>query len=337
MGATPTTRFPPAGWQNRRVATADPAILTTSTRLRRRAAAAAFFAALTISALKLGAAVLTGSVALVSTLLDSLADLVAVSLTVVAVTVAARPADVEHRYGHGKAEGLSALAQMAFILTSAGAVTAAAVIRLADQQPVRETTVGIGVMVASAVITLAVVAYQHRVVAETGSHAIAADRANFLGDVVVAIGIIGSLVAFEVTSARWLDPLAAIAVAGYLVRNAWRLWQDASDLLLDRELADSDRQRIKSLALAHTEARGVHDLRTRSAGTHCFVELHVELDGDLDLERAHDIVTEIENSIEAAYPGAEVLIHPEPAGIDDERLDHRIRRTRPALSSDEER
>jgi ferrous-iron efflux pump FieF len=293
-------------------------------QLRRRAALAALTVAVTLAVLKLGGALATGSIALVSTLLDSAADVAAVLLTVVAVRISVRPADREHRYGHGKAEGLSSLGQMTFILVSAGAVLAAAANRLVDQQPIHETGFGIAVMGISAALTLGIVLYQRRVVTRTGSYAIAADRTNFTGDLAVAAGIIASLAVTEATDELWIDPAMAVIVAAYLLRNAFRLWQAASNLLLDRELPDTDRDRIQSIALAHPEAHGVHDVRTRSTGVARFVELHVEIEGGLSLERAHDIISEIEQEIMTALPGSEVLIHPEPAGIQDERLDHRI-------------
>jgi len=289
-----------------------------------RAALISLSLAAVLTGLKLAGAIVTGSVALLSTLLDSVADVAAVLLTLVAVAIARRPADHEHRFGHGKAEGLSALGQMAFILLSAGAVLASAVDRMASNRPVRETEVGVAVMAVSAVLTVGVVLYQQRVVRRTGSQAIAAARANFTGDLAVSAGIIATLVLVDATGETWLDPSMAFVVAAYLVRNAWVLWNGAADVLLDRELPDEERERIHQVVLRHPETHGIHDVRTRTTGMTRFVELHLELEGGLTLERAHEVVSEVEAEIAAALPGAEVLIHPEPAGIDDERLDHRI-------------
>jgi len=290
--------------------------------LRRRAAVASVGVALILSAAKLAAWLATGSVAILSSLLDSLVDVAASALTLVAVGHAQRPPDRAHRFGHGKAEPLGALAQAAFILGSAAFLSFEAIARLTDPAPIRASGLGIAVMVGAIVLTLGLVAYQHRVIRRTGSLAIDADSVHYRGDLAITLGVIGTLVVAE--RYPWVDPVVALAIAGYLVRSAWRIGRASLDVLMDRELPADDRRRIEAIVRADGQVRGLHDLRTRSSGTQAFIELHLELDGALSLAVAHRIADDVECALKEAFPGAEVVVHQEPAGLEDDRLDDRI-------------
>ncbi|MEQ8966438.1 MAG: cation diffusion facilitator family transporter [Azospirillaceae bacterium] len=291
-------------------------------RLRRAAALASVAVALTLSAAKLFAWLATGSVTILSSLLDSLVDLAASTLTLLAVTHAQRPPDRSHRYGHGKAEPLGALAQAAFILGSAAFLSFEAIARLAEPAPIAATGIGIAVMVGAIVLTLALVGFQLYVVRTTGSLAIDADSLHYRGDLAIAVGVILTLLVAE--RYPWVDPVVAMAIAAYLLHSAWKIGRSSLDVLMDRELPQGDRARIKAIVLADDRVRGLHDLRTRSSGTQAFIELHLELDGALSLAVAHRIADDVEDALKAAFPGAEVAVHQEPAGLEDERLDDRI-------------
>ena len=296
-----------------------------SIRLRRQAAAASICLAGILVIAKLVAALITDSVAVLSTLLDSLADLAAATITMLCVRQSVRPPSRSFRFGRSKAEPLSALGQAAFIAGSGLFIIIEAVTRLIDPQPLQATEIGIAVMLLSLLLTGTLVIFQRHVVRETASPAIAADSLNYTGDLVTGLSVLVALVLVGQTGWTWLDPLAGLGVALYLLGNAVAIGRQAIDMLLDRELPAEQRQQIRKIVMADEDARGLHDLRTRNAGTRCFIELHLEIDGRLSLEQAHVITDRIEARIMTAFPAAEVLIHQEPAGLKDQRLDDRLR------------
>ncbi|PWC41158.1 cation diffusion facilitator family transporter [Azospirillum sp. TSO22-1] len=293
-------------------------------RLRRWATYASVAMASTLIVAKLAAYLLTESVSILSSLIDSSTDLMASVVTLLGVRHALRPADTAHRFGHGKAEGLAALAQAAFIGGSAAFLLIEAVRRLISPAPVGETAIGVAVMLLSMMLTAALVTFQRYVVRHTGSVAIGADRLHYAGDLLMNAAVITALLLNRWTGVGAVDPLFGIGIAGFLVYGALGIARDALAVLMDRELPEDERARIADLVRSHEPVRGMHDLRTRSSGTGVFIELHLELDPHLDLVRAHDITDAVERTLRAAFANAEVLIHQEPAGLNDERLDNRI-------------
>ncbi len=293
-------------------------------RLRRWATYASVTMASMLIVAKLGAYLLTESVSILSSLIDSSTDLMASVVTLLGVRHALRPADRAHRYGHGKAEALAALAQAAFIGGSAAFLVIEAVRRLIVPAPVAETGAGVAVMLLSMAMTAALVTFQRYVVRHTGSIAIGADRLHYAGDLLMNAAVITALLLTRWTGVGAVDPLFGIGIAAFLLYGARGIAREALAVLMDRELPQEDRDRITALVLAHGEARGLHDLRTRSSGTGVFIELHLELDPHLNLVRAHDITDAIERELRDAFVNSEVMIHQEPAGLNDERLDNRI-------------
>ncbi len=302
--------------------------LSRADRLRRRATYASVAVGAVLAVAKLAAWLVTGSVTILSSLLDSFVDVAASAIILVSVHHALRPPDRSHRFGHGKAEPLGALAQAAFIAGSGLFVVFQAVDRLIDPEPLRSTAMGIAVMVMSIAGTAALVGYQRYVVRVTGSLAIAADSLHYKGDLLINLAVIATLAAYAQFGIVWLDPLIALAIAAYLLVNAVSVGRSAFDLLMDRELPEQDRERIEAVVRANERVRGLHDLRTRSSGTTAFIELHLELDGTLTLNEAHDIADAVETSLSEAFPGAAIIIHQEPAGLEDARLDDAIARGR---------
>ncbi|HEY1719688.1 MAG TPA: cation diffusion facilitator family transporter [Magnetospirillaceae bacterium] len=287
--------------------------------MMRRATIAAVVVAVLLIAAKLAAWIATGSVALLSTLVDSALDLIASILNLVAVSQALTPADNEHRFGHGKAEPLAGLGQSAFIAGSALFVIGEAAKHLFDVQPVENSMIGIAVMVLSLVLTFSLVTFQRLVVRKTGSLAVRADATHYLGDFLMSGAVIIALFVQRALGWAILDPLLAIAIALSLIWSAWRISKQSLDLLMDRELPDDDRQKIVALAQSHPQVRNVHDLRTRSAGHDAFIQFHLELDPAITLAQAHVISDAVEETIRAAFPSAEVIIHQDPAGVVEER------------------
>ncbi|MGH6661588.1 MAG: cation diffusion facilitator family transporter [Rhodospirillales bacterium] len=263
--------------------------------------------------------VLTDSVSMLSTLIDSLLDVGASLVNLIAVRQALEPADREHRFGHGKAEALAGLAQAAFIGGSAMFLVVQAGERLINPRFVVNTEIGHGVMVLAIVLTIGLVVFQRYVVRKTGSIAITADSAHYQMDVLVNLSVIVSLLMVSEFGLVWADPAFAIAIAGYILWGAWQIGVASMNMLMDRELPDGDRQRIREIALAHPAVVGVHDLRTRSAGNQLFIQMHLEMNGDITLHDAHVISDQVEMSVMQVFPNAQVLIHEDPEGINEQR------------------
>ncbi len=268
---------------------------------------------------KIVAWLLTDSVSLLSTLIDSLLDLAASLVNLVAVRHALTPPDREHRFGHGKAEPLAALGQSTFIAGSAIFLVIEAIRRFYTPRVVEYADVGIGVMVFAIAVTFALTRFQAHVVRKTGSLAIKADSLHYLTDVLVNAAVIVALLLTAKLGWLYADPVIGLAIAAYILKSAWSIAKDAYDMLMDRELPDEDRARIKQILLDHDQVIAVHDLRTRASGPLTFIQVHIEMEGTMNLYRAHEVADSVEAQLREAYPGAEVIIHQDPHGIDEDR------------------
>jgi ferrous-iron efflux pump FieF len=287
--------------------------------LMRRATYASIAVAAVMILVKLAAWLLTDSVSLLSSLLDSLLDAAASVVNLVAVQQALVPADHEHRFGHGKAEPLASLGQAAFITGSAVLLLIEALQHLLTPQPVSNTGIGIAVMITAIVVTLALVTYQRSVVRRTGSLVVSADEFHYRSDLVLNGGVVVSLLATRFLGWVYLDPIFGAAIGFWIIYGAWQVGKKAVVQLMDRELPDEARARIREIALAHPQVTAVHDLRTRAAGPSAFIQVHLEMDGRLALAEAHRISDAVEAQILAAFPRAEVIIHQDPEGIEEPR------------------
>ena len=288
-------------------------------RLRRRATYAAVAVAALLIVLKFAGWLATGSVALLSSLVDSLLDIAASLVNLVAVRHAMSPADREHRFGHGKAEPLAVLGQSAFIIGSAVLVLAEAVRRLIWPVRVDHPPLGIAVMVVSIAVAVGLVAYQRHVVRRTGSIAISADELHYRSDIVLNGSVIVALAIGSLFDQPILDPLFGAAIGLWIVYSAARLAALSVTQLMDRELPDDEREKIRAIAQSHPEVAAAHDLKTRVAGPTAFIQIHLEMDGGLSLTRAHQISDEVEVLLRAAYPHAEIMIHQDPEGVEEPR------------------
>lgn len=297
---------------------------TQINRLKKRAAACSICLAVTLIVIKTIGVLYTGSLSVLSSMIDSLADLFASSITFIAVRFSSQPADCEHRYGHGKAEALSALIQSAFIAGSGIFVIYDGITRFISPRPLEQTAVGILVMGVSLFLTLFLIAYQRYVARQTNSQAIRADAAHYTVDVITNISIILTLVVVYYFGFYWFDTLTAFLVSVYLLLNAYRLAADAVALLLDRELNRTVRENVEKIVLSSAHVQGMHDLRTRDLGGVYMFEFHLELDGELTLNIAHQYCDNVEAEIHKLYPTAQIIIHQDPAGLKENRLDHNL-------------
>ncbi|ATX82846.1 ferrous-iron efflux pump FieF [Mariprofundus ferrinatatus] len=270
--------------------------------------------ALVLIVCKTVAWMMTDSVSLLATLIDSCLDALASIINLVAVRHALAPPDKQHRFGHGKAEALAGLGQATFITGSALFLVLEAISHFLRPQPIGALPVGIGIMIISIVATLGLLMFQKHVISKTNSTAIKADHLHYKTDLLVNGSVI---IALLLAYYGWagFDPLFALLIAAYILYSAWEIVQESLDLLMDREMPDEDRQKIKTIVHSHPKTLGMHDLRTRKSGLTIFIQLHLELEDTLTLMRAHEIADEVEAMILAKYPGAEVIIHQDPASL----------------------
>ena len=268
------------------------------------------------SIMKAVAYIVTDSIAMMASLADSALDVFASSINLLAIRHALKPADREHRFGHGKAEPLAGLAQGAFIAGSAAFLVIESVSRLVAPHPIEHPWLGLGVMVVSIGAAIVLIIAQRVVIARTGSIAVGADSMHYIGDVVTNVGVVVGIVLSTQFGLLIADPIIGIIVAAILTWSALHVFRQSYDQLMDRELPDDDRERIKAIVRGHREVKSLHDLRTRAAGVNTFIQLHIELDPDIKLMRAHEISDAVEADLMAAFPHAEVIIHQDPAGVE---------------------
>ncbi|MCP5395629.1 MAG: cation diffusion facilitator family transporter [Sphingomonadaceae bacterium] len=287
--------------------------------LTRGAALASIALAIFLVALKLWATWQTGSTAMLGSLADSSLDLIASIATLFGVWYAARPADEDHRFGHGKAEALAAMFQVMLIIFSALAIGYRAVLHLLQGGETRAAESGIAVSVIAILATLALLAWQRYVISRTRSVAIKADNVHYQSDLLLNSAVIAALVIDQYLGFSRADPLFGIAIAAWLLWGAWNAASEAVDHLMDREWPEERREAFLAVLAKHPDLRGVHDLRTRTSGADDFVQFHMAVDGRLTLDEVHEKMDEVEARIAEEFPGVEVLIHPDPEGLVDER------------------
>ncbi|MBX3594887.1 cation diffusion facilitator family transporter [Sphingomonas sp.] len=283
-----------------------------------RAAIASVSVALLLGALKAYAAWSTGSIAMLASLADSLLDLVASLVTLAGVRIAAQPADHAHRFGHGKAEALAALFQIALISISATFIAVRAGERLIAGEVSADAEAGVIVSLIAIVATLALTAYQQRAIAASGSLAIRTDRLHYQSDLFLNAGVIAALVAEQYLRLRGADPLFGIAIALWLLYGAWHAASEALHQLMDREWPEEKRRAFVETAARQPGLENLHDLRTRTSGTQDFAQFHISMPGQMTVAAAHHIVEALERRLADAFPGTDVLIHVDPVGHVDE-------------------
>jgi len=294
--------------------------LSNSQLLRFTTGASVFVSGLLVL-VKLGAYFATGSISLLSSLLDSTTDIIASLITYFAVRFAEKPADADHRYGHGKAEAIAALCTAAFVTGSAIFLVVEAVNRLLSDEMPQVSYASIMVMAAAMALTAILVALQLYTVERTKNTALAADSVHYKADFLVNGAVIVALGLTAATGYGLFDVGFGLLIAGYLVWSVVPVGRDAMDMLMDRELPDAQREAILAVVRAHKQIISVHDLRTRHSGTHIFIELHIELPPDMPLLAAHDVGEDVEKAVGALHKNADVLVHFDPSGIEELRRD----------------
>jgi ferrous-iron efflux pump FieF len=295
--------------------------LEARARLTRGAAFASIAMALVLAALKLWAVARTDSTAMLGSLADTALDLIASVATLIGVWIAAQPADHDHRFGHGKAEALAAMFQVVLISLSAVGLAFRAVEQLVGGHRVAAAGEGIIVSLIAIVGTFALLWWQRRVISKTDSIAIKTDNVHYKSDLFLNLGVIAALALDHYLGLAGADPLFGLAIAAWLAWGGWRASAEALDHLMDKEWPNEKKEQFLAVIARHPELKGVHDLRTRTSGTHDFVQFHAMVNGAMTVAEAHRVMDEIEERIERDFPGVEVLIHPDPEGLVNETGD----------------
>lgn len=286
-----------------------------------RAALASVTLALVLLIAKGWAAYATDSTAMLGSLADTALDVIASITTLVGVRIAAAPADHDHRFGHGKAEALVALAQVALIAVSAIGIGWRAIDRLINGGETAALELGVGVSVFAIAATFALLWYQRQVIARTGSVAIKTDNVHYKSDLFLNGSVIVALLLDQALHVRGADAAFGIGIALWLVWGAWRASNEAIHQLMDREWPEAERQEFLNAAAEYDELRGLHDLRTRTSGNVRFVQFHVWVPAEWTVQEAHDRLDAVEEKLQQRFPGTEILIHVDPEGqVDRETL-----------------
>ena len=283
-----------------------------SQRLNVSAGVASVSVAVVLVAIKAWALAATGALSVAASLADSAVDLFASAAGLVGIIYAAKPPDEDHSFGHTSAEDLVSLGQALLIVASAGLIGWHAVGRLAAPPALSAERAGLVVMAASIVITFGLVVWQGRVAKTTGSRIVAADRLHYVGDLIPTSGAMVALVASRRLGISWLDPIIALAACLFLVAGAYRIGIGAWNALMDRAADPALLARLDAIITSQPGVLGYHDLKTRSAGSRTFIQVHLELDGRQSLQSAHDIGAGVRHALLAAVPDSEVIIHKDP-------------------------
>ena len=266
--------------------------------------------------LKLVAAAITGSIAILTEAIHSAIDLIASGVAFFSVRAADEPADREHPYGHQKLENLAATIEGMLILVGAGIIIFEATRRLVTGAEIDDLGVGIAVIGFSAVANLCVSTFLYRRARQLDSAALEGDAAHLRADVLTSLGVLVGLVLVEITGEPAFDAIAALAVAGAIVVAGVRIMTRSGRILVDESLPAAELDRVEEAIAAQRrvapEIAGYHKLRARAAGAQRYIDLHLQFRGGTSLERAHDVAHEVRGAIEAAIPHSEVLIHVEP-------------------------
>ena len=285
-----------------------------TTALTRRVTLLSVATAAVLVSLKIVAFIASGSVALLASTADSGLDLVASLITFFAVRYAAAPPDAEHRFGHGKAEAFSSLVQAGLVFASAALIAREAVADFLHPHALQQERWALAVMGASIVLTAILIVAQTRVLKQAASVAVSGDRAHYATDfasnLVAMVGI--GLAAWLGTNG--IDAVAALIIAAILLWGAVSVFREASGQLMDHELPDAARARIVELMTEDPRLTDVHQLRTRASGPFMHIQMHIDLDPELTLETAHQVIVAAENRVLAAFPSADIIIHADPRG-----------------------
>ena len=296
-------------------------VAASHSRHATRAAVASVTLALLFLFGKAWAAWETDSTAMLASLADTALDVIASLTTLAGIRIAAIPADHDHRFGHGKAEALVALAQVALIILSAIAIGWHAADQLLHGGQSQALDVGVGISMLAIAATFLLLWYQRGIIESTGSVAIKTDNVHYKSDLLLNLAVIAALVLDQSLELQGADAVFGIAIALWLLLSALRASTEAVNQLMDKEWPEHELREFIAAACVFPELKGLHDLRTRKSGTLRFVQFHVWVPADWTVREAHDRLDLIEEKLQQRFPGTEILMHVDPEGqVDRETL-----------------
>ncbi len=262
--------------------------------------------------LKALAFITTGSVAILSTLFDSVQDLMTSLINFIAVKHSIQPADKQHRFGHGKAQGIGSLIQSLIILISGGILIYTSCQRLCHQTAPTELCIGFWIICIALILTFILIRFQRYVVRLTGSLSIKSDMCHYTGDLLMNTGVLISLVCSYFIKTGWLDALFGVGVGLYLIKVSYEIISQAIEMLMDTELPQEIRHKIKENVLSIKDIHQITDLKTRQSGNQIFIQMTLHMTETLTLKKAHQLADQAEHLIHTDFPDSEIVLHLEP-------------------------
>lgn len=267
--------------------------------------------------LKVVVAIITGSISILAQAADSFLDLFAIAAIFLAVSWAAKPADEEHRFGHGKVEGVAAIVQAILLLAAGGLIIHSAADKIIKGATVELAEAGIGIMVVSVIVNILLSRHLFKVSRTTDSIALEALAHNIAADVYSTAGVLAGLVAIRFTGLNVLDPVIALAVALLILKAAYNVIRKSFGGLIDVRLPEAEEREINfSITEHYSELVGFHKLRTRKAGKQRFIDLHLVMPKNSSIQEAHVMCDHLEQDIKSRLPYSSVIIHVEPCNIE---------------------
>ncbi|RIY31379.1 hypothetical protein CKF54_06770 [Psittacicella hinzii] len=283
-------------------------------RIVGKASVAAICTAFSLILIKLVVVIMSNSISLYASLMDSVFDVTCSLINFIILRKALKPADVDHTFGHGKLEYFGILGQSIFIGTLAIMLIISAVNRFSTPVPIEKTTLSVVILIITIMVTAGLVAYQQRIINLTGSKMIQVDQAHYKMDCFMN-GSVAIAMIFAHFGYAKVDLILAIIIGLYMLYSVYEMLKTAVDGLTDKVLPEEDLKLIELTINKHPKVIGIHELRTRQAANTKYIQFHLELDNDILLREAHDICDELETTLLAVFPDAMITIHPEPQSV----------------------
>lgn len=285
---------------------------------KKKAASVSITASLILFCIKITFGLLTNSLSIIASAIDSFLDLSASVINFFSIYHSSKPADEDHKYGHEKAEAIAALFQGFIIITSSLFLVFEALKRLNKNIILDQLDKGILVMIISLFVSFFLSRYLKAVAVKTESIALHADSFHFKTDLYTNITIITGLIIVKITGLNTLDSIITILVAAYIIYSTYEIIKNSIDVLMDRELSKDKLSIIESTIKDHSkEIKGFHKLRTRNTGSTKFIEFHLEVNKELSFIEAHDLSEEIIKELEIKIPNSEIIVHVDPSEYPD--------------------
>jgi len=285
---------------------------TSPARLKNRAAALSLTYNVTLTLLKLAAAILTGSVSLLSEAIHSATDIVSSGIAFFSVRAASAPPDDEHQYGHGKIESFAGFGESILLLLIVGYIAVESIQRLFFLHPVENLDIGVWVMGFSVITSYLTGRYVGKIGNQTHSIALIGNSQHLMVDCITSVGVLVALLVTKLTGWQYADPALALVFAVWMAFGALKLGKRAFDQLVDRRISDEELEKTKQLIESHPGLLGYHRLRTRLGGDTRYIDFHIVVPDEWSLSKAHDTADALEKRIEATLSPAVVVIHVDP-------------------------